>query len=49
MRPQISPLDPDSPAGREAAEALTAFLASVGPAVRRRRREAAAAAAKKAA
>jgi hypothetical protein len=38
MRPQTSPLDPNSDAGRNAAEALTAFLASVEPKVARRRR-----------
>ncbi len=41
--PQTSPLDPDSDAGKAAAEALTAFLASVEPAIRRRRRAKAAA------
>lgn len=32
------PLDPDSDAGKAAAEALTAFLASVEPKVAQRRR-----------
>ena len=43
MRPQTQPLDPDSPAGRAAAEALTAFIAAIKPQVLRRCREQAAA------
>ncbi|GAA2346491.1 hypothetical protein [Dactylosporangium salmoneum] len=39
MRVPIVPLDPDTPEGLAAAEALTAFLAEVRPAVRQRRRE----------
>lgn len=39
MRQRTLPLDPDSDGGKAAAHALTVFLASVGPGVRRRRRE----------
>jgi hypothetical protein len=39
MRERRQPLDPNSEAGKATAEALTAFLASVGPRVRQRRRE----------
>jgi hypothetical protein len=38
MRPQISPLDPNSEAGREVTELLLEFLATVEPKVAARRR-----------
>lgn len=42
MRQRTQPLDPDSEAGKAAAEALTAFLASVEPIVAAAERRAAA-------
>lgn len=40
MRPQTQPLDPDSDAGRAAAEALTAAIAWVQTRIANRRRQA---------
>jgi hypothetical protein len=49
MRPQTLPLDPDSPAGRAAAEELTTVLASIKVSIAKRRRQAAVATTQKAA
>lgn len=40
-RPEITPLDPDSPGGRQAARELTEVLTRIGLAIEARRRAAA--------